>query len=423
MARASAQTLLILDRYARLMGLDPLAFNGGYSAVRVPPCGDIWQQYDWQDNAKVSREQLAMKLAEAEQDIADMLGYWPAPVWIQDERLAYPGPQRTDLYAFGYDARGRMKGVTLKWGYLMYGGIQATELIEADVAYTSHDYDNDGFDEMARFSITLNAAMAAVLDECEVAAYYKVYDVTDAVNCRTDPASSGADPAWRIHDLRISLSGTTLIVYIPTWCLFRPQLHEGTINESINADQPASYVDEITFYRIYNDPSTQVQFMWGDDMTCESEATCAWGTQDGCMRIKDPRTGRIVPSAGTYSATTGLYTEADWSQDREPDVIRAWYRAGYRPEQDRGCELLDPWMAENIKILATARLELPLCDDCSQAGVIAERWREELASVSATSWQTTGLDLGNPFGPRYGEAYVYKRLMQRTRKRGKAVIF
>jgi hypothetical protein len=421
MARASHQTLLPLDRYARLMGLDPLPFNGGFSAVREAGCADIWQQYDWQDNAKVSREQLAEKIAEAEQDIADALSYWPAPVWIEDERLAYPIPNRVDLYGFGYDARGRTKGVILKWGYLLYGGMRATALIE-EAGFTTHDYDQDGFSEMARFSLTVPAAMVDDLSVCEVRAYYKEYDAADANNCRTDPSSSGADSAWEIRDLKAVLSGAALTVYVPVWNLFQPHLHEGTVNEAIDADQATNYVDALVFYREYNDPETQIQFLWGDDLTCETDAACAWGTQDGCMRVKDPRRGRIVPTPGTYDATTQTFAEANWVMGREPDVIRAWYRAGFMPERDRGCDWLDPWMAENIKILATARLEMPLCDDCSQAKVIAERWRTELAKVAEKSWQTTTLDIANPFGPRYGEAYVYKRLNQRMRKRGKAVL-
>jgi len=372
MARASTPTLLPLDEYARQLGLDPLGFNGGYSAVRRMQCSDIWAQYDWQDNQKVSREQLAYKLAEAERDMADMLGYWPAPVWIADERHPYPAPQNTDLYAFGIDARGRTKSLGLKWGYLLYGGIRATSLISAAATYTTHDYDNDGFSETAKFSIALSDDMAAVLDACEVRAYYKPYSAADAVNCRTDPNSSGADSAWCIRDIRASISGATLVVYIPVWCMFRPQLMEGTIDENINADEADSYVDALSFYREYNDPETQVRFMWGDDITCESDAACAWGTQDGCMRVRDPRTARIVPTPGTYSSTTGTYTEANWSNGREPDVVRAWYRAGYRPDQSQGCSLLDRWMSENIKILASARLELPLCDDCSQAAAMVD---------------------------------------------------
>jgi hypothetical protein len=406
-----------------MMGLDPLSFNGGYSSVREVTCRDIWRQYDWQDGHKVSLEQLGMKIQEAERDMADLFGYYPGPVWIADERIAYPHPHQNDLVAFSYNVRGRRKALTAKWGYVLYGGVQGEELIEADVSFTTHDYDQDGFAEMARFEITLAAEMAEVLSQCEVAAFFKEYDAADAVNCRTDPASSGADPTWQIRDLRLTLSGTALVVYIPVWCLFRPVLQEGTTNEAINADLAASYVDEIDFYRLYHDPATQVQFLWGEDLTCTSELTFAWGTQDGCMRVKNPRTGRFVPTPGTYDATAGTYAEADWTQQREPDVVRLWYRAGYTPEEDRGCDLLDPWMAENIKILATARLDMPLCDDCTQAGVIAERWRQELAKVAVESWQTTGLDLGNPFGPRYGEAYVYKRMSQRTRKRGKAVVY
>ncbi len=178
MPRASVHTLLTLDRYARLLGLDPMHFGQGYSTLRPSrACGDVWHQYDWQDGDKVSREQLAAKIAESEQDIADQCGFWPAPVWIEGEIRPYPRPQRTDLrQADGLNIRGRWKSIRLKWGYVIQGGQRATTLL-AEYAPTTLDLDGDGFNETARFNVTIDPTTTA---ECEVHAYFKEYVLADA---------------------------------------------------------------------------------------------------------------------------------------------------------------------------------------------------------------------------------------------------
>src|SRR4030042_76740 len=99
MPRAETPTLLGLERYAKIMGLDPLHFAGGFSPRRpAGSCNSIWMQYDWQDGNKVSRDQLSRLIAQAEEDIADHLGYWPAPVWVSAEWQMYPRPHPRELY-------------------------------------------------------------------------------------------------------------------------------------------------------------------------------------------------------------------------------------------------------------------------------------------------------------------------------------
>lgn len=409
-------------------GMDPLHFSGGFShSFPQPLCADVWKQYAWQDGGKVSREELIEKIAEAEVDIAGELTYWPAPVWIAGEQTEFPRPQRTDLYATsGLNARLRAKSVRTQWGYVLYGGVRATEeLGEATCSFL--DLDGDGFPETAQFQLTVSASLSI----CEVQAFFKQYDDPDAANCRTDPTSEGADPAWRVHSLRSTLSGTTLTMYIPAWNLFRPQLSEGWNIDDIDADQAANYVDALEFYRVYNDPSQQVRFLWGEDITCDDSETCAWALQDGCLRVKDARRGMIVPSPGTYDASDETYSANTWSQSREPDYVRTWYRAGLQPRRPLGtithggsvaCDQLSHFWAETIAILAIARLDRPICDECSNIGLVADRWQIDLAKVGERSFQVGGDTLDNPFGTRAGEVFAWKRLKGRARKRGKAIL-
>ena len=75
-------TLLSLARYAQILNLDPIYFFGGYSSLRTAgACNDTWFEYSWQDGGKVSRQEINLQILRAEQEIADFVGFWPAPRW------------------------------------------------------------------------------------------------------------------------------------------------------------------------------------------------------------------------------------------------------------------------------------------------------------------------------------------------------
>jgi len=97
-------TLLSIHRYARIMGINPVHFSGGYGDTIWPimnnSCQDIWVRNSWQYGDMVSREDIARAILDAESDIAHVLGYWPAPKWIEAEVHPYPRfhrPDRTSL--------------------------------------------------------------------------------------------------------------------------------------------------------------------------------------------------------------------------------------------------------------------------------------------------------------------------------------
>lgn len=423
MPRANTPDLLSLERYAQLLGLDPLRFAGGYSTLRprLSQCDEVWAQYQWQDPTKACREEVARCIAEAERDIADALSYWPAPVWIEDERHEYPRPYRRDLVGTGLNVRGRYKSLSLNWGHVIYGGQKATELLSDDpVSFTTMDTDGDGFLETAKFEI---AGVSATLNVCQVRAYFKEYDAVDDENCRTDPASTGADPVWEVRPLRCTLSGTTLTVYCKVWQLFRPQLNEVMDWEAINADSATSFVDELLFYREYPDPETQVTFLWGEDGVCVDEA-CAWATQQGCLRVKMPRQAIVVPQPATWDDTNEQFDASSWAQNYEPNALRVWYRAGLLPERASvpACELLQQYWAETIMMLATSRLDWPICT-CGNVLTLVDRWREDAAETTETrTFAISMADLDNPFGTRLGELQAWHRVKANGRRRGRAII-
>ena len=429
MARANPFTLLSLAEFARQMKLDPLHFCQAVSELRPNPhCPDIWFQYDWQDKDKVSREAIGQLIMEAERDIADAIGYWPAPVWVTEEHRDYPRPRQAEWFSIGADARTRLVGMNLHRGYVIEGGQRATTALNSgnEVVWTAVDADGDTFTELAQFQFTV----PSTLDPCEVRAYFKEYTAGDAANSRTDPASEGADFAWEVRPLRCTKSDTTLTCYTEVWNLIRPQLQEelapdqgGLDGDDFGAGAPdlGIYVDALVFYREYNDPESQVEFHWDSDLSCDA-GVCVPDTQAGCFSIQKPRTSLVIPRPSTYNSSTGSFTSSSWDNCVAPDAVRFWYRAGWTPESHRtACVELDDYWARIITMLAVARLEWPLCE-CTNVKQVSDYWRQDAAKMTKErSFNLRAEELSNPFGQRIGEVLAWRRCAARARKRGQAV--
>ena len=433
MARASIPTLLSVSRYATILGIDPLHFSQGVSTIRPnPDCSKVWYQYDWQAPTSESRESVALAISDAERDLADAIGYWPAPTYTEDEFHEYPRPAAPGWYGSGANIYGRYKSLKLNRGWVIEGGQRATEYL-AQACWVALDPDGDGFTEVAHFQFTISSAF----DPCQVKAYFKEYDEADAANSRTDLASSGADPAWEVRPFKVDISGTTINAYFWVWDLFRPQLQEELGPDPIDADDwgdgppedpcdyqaltdLGSYVDELVFYREYTDPETQVEFLWGGTVTCSALAPCAESTQAGCFRVKDRRNGLVTPSPAVYNA--GTWTSASWAEAIEPDAVRFWYRSGWRPENQRGCVALDDRWAKIIAMLATSRLQWPLCD-CSNAAELSKYWQQDVAKITTEKSFNLKPDgeMSNPFGQRVGEVLAWRQIRNRSRRIGRAV--
>jgi len=407
--RASTYSQVSLDQFAKILGLDPLHFAGAYSDLRreTARCHDLWAQYQWQDPGKASREEIARALHRAEENIADVCGYYAAWKWIVDERHK--------LERGGLSPHAPRTRLVTKRKQVISGGAQAVSAIDAgDVTRGADiDADGDGFAETAVFTVS-NVETTWNLEE--VRACFKEYAAGDAANCRTDPSSESYDEAWEVRPLKLRRSGTTVTAYIPVWHLFKPQLYEELAPDHINADDADSYVDTISFFRVYNDVSSQVSFMWGTD--CVYDVSCAWATQTGCIRTVDPRNGTITIVPGTYGAACNCYTAGNYTYRVVPDAVRLWYRAGL-PRPAPG--VVDHTMARLIVMLACARLDYPICS-CGNPQTLVAGWRDNAAkSTDKREYILPPELIANMLGTHVGEIAVWSALNIPSTRVGKAV--
>lgn len=422
MAFAQTQTKLPLDRWARLIGINPLHFNG--LQVRDPTvCSAVWFQYEWQTADRVSREEVARAIATAEADIEDVIGYRLMPAWEIDEwQPAAPVPRPELLRRMSIDTHGFSQAVQSKWGYILSGGVRAKTVLDAAQAIVYSDVDGDGYNETA----TVTAVVTAGMNPCEIAVFYPVgQGVTDA-----------GDDEYQIRPVAVSVSGVTAtIVFRRELCVRADLLERDVIPanddqfRALDANDNANFLTTVDVYRVYNDPQSQAMFMW-EPLSCSSCGgsgceQCAYTVQTGCLMARsDPRLGMLTYRPAEWNATTALFDSAGWVEGRSPDIIRLWYYAGWRAK-NLSCPTvqMDPFYERLVAIYAAALLDRPICE-CNNTGAYIEQWRRDVALTigGGENPKISGRDLDCPWGTKRGAIYAYNRVCSDSRTLGRVVV-
>ena len=422
MARASTPTLLSLDRYAQILGIAPPAFNTGVSNIVFPgklAC-HTWYQYEWQAHDAVSREEVAREIAIAEQDIANYMGWWPAPKWIAQDVKMYPRFHRPEYYeGAGVNVRFQLKSIKASYGKIIEPGQRTVGTIIGTPTLGGPAASNFVFSSAiapATFDETVTVTQDTTeTDECEVKVYF---------------TGHGGDPEWEIRPARtkaIALGTFTATFY--AWQFIDPDLWESLPSHvddgtaPIDLDVAASYVGTVDVYREYNDPTaTSAVFYWepepsdigGGICNCcggSGCVRCSLTEQEGCATIRNAELGILSSSPATYDADTGVWGSAGWSVCRNPDQMKVYYYCGNLSELNRAgrrCDGLSDQWARIIAFLATARLRRPLCD-CSGVSSLVDRLQTDTAmGTREQTYTVLWDDLSNPFGTRIGEMEAFR---------------
>jgi len=354
-----------------------------------------------------------MALYDAEECIAEELGWYPAPKWIAQEIHQFPRFHRRELYQlYGRNVRGQQKSVRTDFARVSAPGQRAVSLVgtatTAGGTLVYSDADGDGFVERA--TITLPTTLT---NKYQIKAYTAGYDGVQVWEIR--------DPFYR------EISGGSVELRFYVWQMVRPELWEffPTTDTEHSADLAIDLTDtdnlvtSVDVYREYNDvTATSVTFYWEPtppDNSCTDLAACEACeliTQDGCLHIRDAERGIVVPTPATYSAADAAWSQESYTGCRDPDFCKIWYYAGYMSNQELAGraeqEFVSRW-AHPIAWLATARLERPFCS-CGNVFALGRDLRTDLALTGESSHQVPFSLLDNPFGTRKGEVMAWKRV-------------
>jgi len=404
MARASVPTLLSLDRWARIMHVNPVHFAGAVGSLIWPAsgaCEDIWPQYSWQTTEElVGREDVGMAIATAEEDIKNALGKSAAATWEIDEAHGYSFP----------DMRPRL--VQTEYGEVIAPGRRAVTLIEAEAAVVRSDPDNDTWFERATVTVTT--------------------DVTDIRQIKLYFAGHDGDPEWEIRPLRsVSISSGVATITLDAWLLIDPDLWEAYPSNNdftgIDVTVNSNFVDAVDVYREYNDTSQNGVIFYaqgsggGFNYCCGGVGcdVCSGANYGGCFSVVDSRLGSVTPYPASYEGGVWSYTRP--VDCRPTQRITLSYYAGLVDKQYAAGKSLDPlshYMAETITWLSVARLPKALCscnnlrDTVEALQVDATVMREPAANATLFA-RFEKMDMFNcPFGTRVGEVRAWQRVMR-----------
>lgn len=416
MARAETVTLLSLDRFFTHIGVDPLSANGLTSSLLTPlACSSVLYQYAWQSPAQAGREEYANALSQAESDIAAYVGYWPAPTYTKDEQRMTVRPQDPTLVTagvspwsyggFGYgagNARWFPKSVNLRYGKFISGGVKAKTLIEAGATVTYSDEDGDTFPETATVVVT-----TAVDELCEIHLF--------------DPGKSGAD-SWEIRPITVTAgpgAGEVTITCQRAQCVL-PGLWDafnaGTT--VLDADDDDNFLEEVDVYRVYLDPSVQVNLitesagcLYCTGAGCQA---CGFAVATGCITGRDKRLGVVTFRPATWNAET-LQFDADGYCWREADRLELSYLSGELNE-DAACprNTLTPFWERTIALLAMSYVVGMPCD-CTAVKTFYNYCQTDLALSDGNtnqSYNSGDRVIRCPWGSRRGSVEAFARCNQ-----------
>jgi len=339
------------------MRIHPSHFNqlAGPKAPQTGGCDDIWDQDD--------REELARTIAEAEELIANELGFWPSPKFITDEEIQFG--------LMGVRSDWQNAEVDTNWAHVQVYGVEVLTLIQADasVVYTDDDNDKHGREELAtigeKTGELYGQPITSDCDECEVAVFFRV----------ADGAEDAADPRWEIKPLKVDVDAGVLYITAESSMFVKPSLWKTTkVDDPDDWKHPFDTDNLVQFVDLYCrtvDMRTPVTVKW--DGVCSCTSPCSHYTQLACAYVTDWKRGFFVPRLATWNGTTHVDAYADYTGVPESLVVN--YRAGY--PLDKYCTM-NRLLERAIVKLTNVLLPEPPCGYCDAAQT---RWKSDRANI------------------------------------------
>jgi len=363
MAKARTETLLPLDRYAEFMAINQDAFNQVYNPEQPYPsdCNDVWLQqgYTGGSDRIVGREDVARAISIAEKQIADFLGFYPAPTWTVMEEHTWPYPKRGIQTSY--------PPIRTEWGKLISGGVEAETLLVADQAIAYQDRDNDGVDDTAIITVAEADWEDASISEVVVYA----------------PDSDVEETPWEIRNLEMEELDSGELQITGPRSYFAGVFPAGDPSEGyslwndteeLQLGTDANFLTQVDVYRRYNDTSTQAKLVYrGTPARTCATSLCETTCQDACIVIHRKRLGAVVTVPASYSDDS--WTLSTFTGNMIPDAVRLWYYSGLPRQVDDN--RIRPDLAEAIVRLANTHLPKAPCG-CSLTRERYERdWEEQ----------------------------------------------
>lgn len=354
--RGSTYTGLSLFEWAEMMGISPwemAQIGEGFPNPSTAQCPHVFFQFPWQRDF-LSREEILRAIDEAENALAEQLGYWTYPRYVVDERVQYPRPHQSWLDGVGKTIRGDWKAVQLRWHKVIGAGLINRTVINNTVAVpaavTYSDVDGDGVDDT--FTVTVTTT---VTDPDEIGVYIQA----------ADRLGEDVGEVWRLRPVRVSISGGTATITGHSALCVLPELTAVTNPVSLDVTNAAIYISNVEVYRVFRDDTAtsalpyQGVAIWDERPDCDAD--CDFEVKELCI-------GERFNEAGQVYANWGI--PSSWPQARQPDRLSVNYLAGVPLESGR----MNKHYARIVAYLATSLLPSESCG-CERSNRIIHYWR------------------------------------------------
>ena len=409
--------LLPLDEFRKYLQWHPYHFWGmSNSSIPVNTnCNGLIPQYGFQHASTISRSDMQAAILKAEHKLAQYLNYDIAPRH-RTEILMWP--QRADniIQRTSVNALAEYQSVQTSFGYVQAIGVEAIDLIQADVPVTM----TVNLTTQDTFTLTVtDSSIGNLLDPNELAVFFSSADRYDG---------SGLSQRWRIDPIRVEVTGNTATITGAAWLVGKPALTATPlIFQSVDPSNANTFVATLDVARVYTDPNGQtvddcqatlIWETWPWPWYCQSSANvnnpyasdpAAVGKAVARAGIRDSVMGVIAPSSAVYnaSATPPQWQGTPYANYTTPDRVQVRYLAGLPLINGQ----INPFWAEAVCTLAIAELPGPICA-CKEMNVrIAERQVDLARTGSGDQFGLiSGEDLANPFGTRRGQVETWKRV-------------
>lgn len=385
-------TALSLDRYARIMGINPMHFNTG-GEVHLTNGGvlfpinnnveNIWPQFAWQNSDQVSIDDLAEIIREVEFEIEQVLGWNVIPRFTEKE-------EHIINREYGRVEINRQK-------FISGGKRKVSLLCNATISYD--DVDGDGYDEVGKINKAINAA----------------YDPTtlDTENIKFYIAGKGGAINYEIRNAKTcSIVGSNIVAEFDTWLLIDPVVREvlptndnlGKFVDTTDSDTLVTSLD--VYYETIDTTENHIEL-------CSYNPN---GTErldySGYLR-KTETDGVLEYQPATYDSTTQTWNDVTCLNTscgtNPPKIVNLYYQSGNSISKTfryNVADKLDSNIAKAIAYMATARLPRVYYSNNNTTSIATDL----MADWANRDDRKQMLDfkmLSNPFGTKGGEVKAW----------------
>lgn len=350
-----------LARYAQLAQYAEDQFFGiDNAATQQAACKPVWT-HDM-------RAMIAKYLAEAQEELEQVIGYPLFPRWMVNEQQPYSFP------------------VHARWGKVIEGGFRNTATIRA-VAAVSHATD----------PAIVGPYATTVTNEDEIFVFHPGTEI-------------------EIQPSAITLGGGTVTLAIPRARLVATDSQDNPDDGWDYADVPPSgttpFESTVDIVRVYNDPSIQGGLIWPHRSTSSCDCgcvtccgTCAEYSANGCLYVRSGEIGSVDVLDAAYAAETGWTAACPTCYCEDPEYLRLNYRAGLTP--------LTRQAEDAIIRLAHSKMPQAPCG----CGTIQEMWTRDRNMPDNMTLEQANC----AFGKSDGAYWAWRQANMMMLKRGMAL--